>query len=264
MAKNSSQSKEHKMRLAAMEAEKKKRENRFMWLMMGGLAAVVLVAAVIIFCVAYLPTLGQGEEEPPVDNSDKPILYHLMSDKDYIASTEATNFVRLNVSYTANDGQRYNGDIIVELNPDEAPITVANFQKLVGKKFYDGLTFHRVIPSFMIQGGDPEGTGMGGSDEQIVGEFSANGIENNIKHVRGTISMARGSYSMDSASSQFFIVHETSPNNTYSLDGQYAAFGSVVFGMESVDGIAALSTNYNDKPHNVPVINSASFVKPVQ
>ena len=253
MAKNSSQSKEHKQRLAAMEAEKKKKENRLMWMMMGGLAAVIVIAAVIIFCVSYAQ--GNGE-------NDNPILYKLVSSEEYKDTTEVTNFVRLNVSYTADNGQRYNGDIVIELNPDEAPITVANFQKLVGQKFYDGLTFHRVISGFMIQGGDPEGTGLGGSDEDIKGEFSENGVENNLKHVRGTISMARNGYDMDSASSQFFIVHETSANNSYSLDGKYAAFGSVVFGMESVDGIAALSTNSSNKPTNVPVINSATFVKP--
>ncbi len=249
MAKNSSQSKEHKQRLAAMEAEKKKKENRLMWMMMGGLAGVIVIAAVIIFFVSYF--------------HNAPI-YHLVSPEDYVDTDEVTNYVRLNVSYTADNGQKYNGDIVVELNPDEAPITVANFQKLVGEKFYDGLTFHRIISGFMVQGGDPEGTGLGGSDEDIKGEFSENGVENNLKHVRGTISMARNGYDMDSASSQFFIVHETSANNSYSLDGKYAAFGSVVFGMESVDGLAELSTNSNDKPYNVPVINSATFVKPQQ
>ena len=124
------------------------------------------------------------------------------------------------------------GDITVELNADVAPITVTNFIKLVNDGFYDGLTFHRIIDGFMIQGGDPTGTGMGGSSETIKGEFKANGIDNNISHVRGVISMARSS-AYDSASSQFFIVHE---NSTY-LDGSYAAFGHVTNGIEVVDKV---------------------------
>ena len=137
-----------------------------------------------------------------------------------------------------------NGGIIkLELYPDKAPITVANFTKLVKEGFYDGLIFHRVINGFMIQGGDPEGTGMGGSGETIKGEFSANGVANDISHVRGVISMAR-SKKMDSASSQFFIVQADS---TY-LDGQYAAFGRVTEGMDVVDEIASVATDPNDRP----------------
>lgn len=124
------------------------------------------------------------------------------------------------------------GTIEVELDADQAPITVTNFAKLVQKGFYDGLTFHRIISGFMIQGGDPEGTGMGGSDETIKGEFSSNGVENSIKHTRGTISMAR-SQDPDSASSQFFIVQSDSTH----LDGDYAAFGHVTSGMDIVDQI---------------------------
>ncbi len=138
-----------------------------------------------------------------------------------------------------------NGGIIkLELYPDIAPITVANFVKLAKSGFYDGLIFHRVINGFMIQGGDPEGTGMGGSDETIKGEFSANGVKNDISHERGVISMARNSRSMDSASSQFFIVQEDS---TY-LDGQYAAFGRVTEGMDVVDEIASVATDSKDRP----------------
>ena len=126
------------------------------------------------------------------------------------------------------------GKIQLELDADVAPITVANFIKLVNEKFYDGLTFHRIISGFMIQGGDPNADGTGGSKETIVGEFSANGHENNISHKRGVISMARASGNMDSASSQFFIVHQDST----SLDGQYAAFGKVISGMSVVDAIS--------------------------
>lgn len=187
--------------------------------------------------------------------SNRPI-YDLADKNSYTVSETATNYVKLNVSYTDDEGKKHNGDIIVKLDPESAPITVANFQKLVGEGFYDGLIFHRVIENFMIQGGDPKGDGTGGSDEKITGEFSENGIDNPLKHERGVISMARGSYSMDSASSQFFIMHKT----TSSLDGKYAAFGHVVFGMTSVDGIATIATNSNDKPLNNAVIESAVFV----
>ena len=132
------------------------------------------------------------------------------------------------------------GEIILELYPDKAPITVDNFVGLVKKGFYDGLTFHRIYAGFMIQGGDPAGNGTGGSDKEIKGEFSANGVENDISHLRGVISMARGSHSMDSASSQFFICHKDSKF----LDGQYAAFGKVTEGMEVVDALAAVETVY--------------------
>lgn len=137
-----------------------------------------------------------------------------------------------------------NGKLIkLELYPDAAPITVANFEKLVREGFYDGLIFHRVIEGFMIQGGDPEGTGMGGSKERIKGEFAANGVMNPIKHTRGVISMAR-SQNPNSASSQFFIMHKDAPH----LDGQYAAFGKVVEGMETVDEIATVKTDFRDRP----------------
>ena len=133
--------------------------------------------------------------------------------------------------------------IELELYPEVAPITVKNFEKLVGEGFYDGLVFHRVIPGFMIQGGDPLGNGMGGSDENIKGEFRANGHQNPIKHERGVISMARA-YDPNSASSQFFIMHKNAPH----LDGQYAAFGKVISGMEVVDEIASIPTDYSDRP----------------
>lgn len=147
------------------------------------------------------------------------------------------------------------GVIKVELNADEAPITVTNFVKLAKDGFYDGLTFHRIINGFMIQGGDPEGNGTGGSDETIKGEFSANGVDNVLKHTRGAISMAR-SQDYDSASSQFFIMHETND----SLDGQYAVFGYVYEGMDIVDKIATsvpvTDNNGTVEAQNQPVINS--------
>lgn len=133
--------------------------------------------------------------------------------------------------------------IELELYPEAAPKTVENFTKLVNEGFYDGLTFHRIIPGFMIQGGDPLGNGMGGAKENIKGEFRANGHPNPIKHTRGVISMARA-YDPNSASSQFFIMHADAPH----LDGQYAAFGKVVSGIEAVDEIASIPTDYSDRP----------------
>ncbi len=151
------------------------------------------------------------------------------------------------------------GDIKVELDADVAPITVTNFIDLAKSDFYNGLTFHRIIEGFMIQGGDPEGTGMGGSGKTIKGEFSANGVNNTISHVRGTISMARSS-SYDSASSQFFIVQEDA---TY-LDGNYAAFGKVTEGMDVVDKIASDAKPTDDNgtipKDEQPVIESITVI----
>ena len=136
------------------------------------------------------------------------------------------------------------GKIELELYPEFAPETVKNFEKLVGEGFYDGLTFHRVIPGFMIQGGDPLGNGMGGSDNKIKGEFAINGFkQNTLKHTRGVISMARA-FDPNSASSQFFIMHADAPH----LDGSYAGFGKVVSGIEVVDEIASIPTDYSDRP----------------
>lgn len=137
-----------------------------------------------------------------------------------------------------------NGDIIkAELYPETAPNTVNNFISLIRRNFYDGLIFHRVIRGFMIQGGDPEGSGMGGPGYSIKGEFSQNGVENNLKHEEGVLSMARSMHP-DSAGSQFFIMHKNSPH----LDGAYAAFGKVIEGMEYVDSIAETKTDYSDRP----------------
>ena len=151
------------------------------------------------------------------------------------------------------------GVIKVELNADEAPITVTNFVKLAKEGFYDGLTFHRIIDGFMIQGGDPNGDGTGGSDETIKGEFSANNVDNILKHTRGAISMAR-TQDYDSASSQFFIVHQTYP----SLDGQYAVFGYVYEGMDVVDQIATsvpvTDDNGTVEAQNQPVITSIKII----
>ncbi len=145
--------------------------------------------------------------------------------------------------------------ITLELYEDIAPKTVENFLKLVKEKFYDGLTFHRVISGFMIQGGCPEGTGMGGPGYHIEGEFKSNGFDNPIKHERGVISMAR-SMNPNSAGSQFFIMHQNAPH----LDGQYAAFGKVVEGLEVVDRVASVQTGANDKPLNPVVISTIEAI----
>lgn len=147
-----------------------------------------------------------------------------------------------------------NGKTIdIELDHSAAPITCENFEKLVKDGFYNGLTFHRIIPGFMIQGGDPQGTGMGGPGYSIKGEFTANRFKNDLKHDRGVLSMAR-TMAPNSAGSQFFIMHENSPH----LDGQYAAFGKVIEGIEAVDTIANVRTDYNDKPRTPQVMKKVT------
>lgn len=145
-----------------------------------------------------------------------------------------------------------NGDTMsAELYPEIAPKTVENFVKLVNEKFYDGLIFHRVIPGFMIQGGDPQGTGMGGPGYSIVGEFSSNGFPNDLKHTRGVLSMARA-MDPNSAGSQFFIMHQDAPH----LDGQYATFGKLTDGFDTLDKIASTKTNWQDRPKEEQKIQS--------
>lgn len=166
----------------------------------------------------------------------------------YERTNEITNFVTIEME---------SGDkITIELYPDIAPITVENFKQLVSEGFYDGIIFHRVISGFMIQGGDPKGIGIGGSDKTIKGEFRANGVNNPLSHKRGVISMARTQVP-DSASSQFFICHADA---TF-LDGNYAAFGAVVQGIETVDKIAAVKTDFRDKPYEEQKMKSVYFVK---
>ena len=148
------------------------------------------------------------------------------------------------------------GVIALELDAAAAPLTGENFLKLVNEGFYDGLTFHRIIPGFMIQGGCPDGTGMGGPGWHIKGEFQKNGWENPIRHSRGVISMARA-MDPNSAGSQFFIMHADAPH----LDGSYAAFGRVVNGMDVVDEIAAVATGYGDKPQQPVVIETMRVVE---
>ena len=147
------------------------------------------------------------------------------------------------------------GKMTLELYPEKAPITVANFVKLAKSGFYNGIIFHRVIAGFMIQGGDPTGTGMGGPGHNIKGEFAANGVPNDIKHVRGVISMARA-YDPNSAGSQFFIMHQNAPH----LDGAYAAFGKLTDGFDVLDRIAGVKTNWSDKPLKPQRMESVTIV----
>ncbi len=164
-----------------------------------------------------------------------------------------TNYVRIVMK---------NGDaMLLELYPDEAPETVANFKKLVAEEYYDGIIFHRVISGFMIQGGDPNGDGISNGDRPTIpGEFRANGVMNAIKHERGVISMARLGNNFNSASTQFFIVHETSTRNSESLDGMYAAFGKLLAGYDTLDKIASVKTGKNDKPTKKQAMAEVRFV----
>ncbi len=147
-----------------------------------------------------------------------------------------------------------NGDTMkAELYPEVAPNTVNNFISLIKKGFYDGLIFHRIISGFMIQGGDPDGTGMGGPGYSIKGEFSYNGVDNNLKHSRGVLSMARAQHP-DSAGSQFFIMHANAPH----LDGQYAAFGKLIEGEDVLDSIASVDTDWNDRPRKPQVMKTVT------
>ena len=157
----------------------------------------------------------------------------------------------INIKIVMENGK----EMEAELYPEVAPITVENFVNLIKENFFDGIIFHRVIPGFMIQGGDPTGTGMGGSKNEIKGEFLANGVVNNLKHTRGVLSMAR-TMDPNSASSQFFIMHEDSPH----LDGQYAAFGKVTKGIEVVDEIASVKTDMRDKPLTPQVIKTITLM----
>lgn len=166
---------------------------------------------------------------------------------EYYETNKVTNYVLIDTSA---------GKLIATLYPDIAPLTVANFQKLVKNKFYTNLIFHRVIKDFMIQTGDPTGTGSGGTDEKVKGEFLMNGFNNKLSHTRGVLSMARAD-DYNSASSQFFIVERDNKD----LDSNYAAFGEVIAGIEVVDIIANVATNENDRPIVTQKLNSIRFIE---
>lgn len=186
---------------------------------------------------------------------NKKIDYNVTDIGGYVVeeSVLPTNYVRIVMK---------NGDaMLLELYPDDAPVTVANFKSLVAEKYYDGIIFHRVISGFMIQGGDPDGNGVSNGDRPTIkGEFRANGYNNTISHERGVISMARNGYNPNSASTQFFIVHRTTPNNLAALDGQYAAFGKLLAGYDVLDKIASVDTNSKDKPIKKQQMATVRFV----
>ena len=216
--------------------------------------AVLMTAFVFVSCDAQKTP---ADTQPPQDTTP-----HVAPKAEDIDLSPIDSLDGVTVSDTATDYvlitvEGY-GQMLVRLFPDVATETVANFKKLVGEGFYDGLIFHRVIKGFMIQGGDPEGTGFGGASQTIKGEFAENGFENNLAHVRGVVAMARSTHP-NSASSQFYICHKDS--GVASLDGKYAAFGFVVNGIEIVDKIVKVNTNENDKPLKDVVISSIKFVK---
>ncbi len=193
-----------------------------------------------LFVLAILLVLTTGCESKDLTNGE-------LEGYTYQETDEVTNYVKI----TTNNDEV----ILIELYPDIAPITVANFQKLVSEHFYDGLIFHRVIADFMIQTGDPLGNGTGGSEKTIKGEFSKNGVENSLSHTKGVVSMAR-SEDYDSASSQFFIC--VSDDDTY-LDGEYAAFGKVIAGYDAVERISKVKTS-NNKPLQNQTMTTVRFV----
>ncbi len=227
-----------KEREAALKKQAKIKQN---WQIAISVSAIVLVFALIITLLSQC-----GKEKPATG---------LRELAGYVQSDAATEYVQIDITWTDDNGKKQEGSIVVQLRADIAPITVANFQKLVGEEFYNGLTFHRVFENFMIQGGCPNGNGSGGSGTNITGEFESNGIANDLAHERGVISMAR-SKANDSASSQFFIVHEDSPH----LDGDYAAFGDMIYGFDTLDAIAELATDENYKPLKTVTIDWMDFV----
>ena len=222
---------------------------------------IIGLGIILIILVAFFIIKGMfNHEEQNKNNANQTV--NTTQGAETITQTdsneEGTDMYRTGKHHAQIEIKNY-GSIALELDADVAPITVANFAKLVNEGFYNGLTFHRIIEGFMMQGGDPEGTGMGGSSEMIKGEFSLNGVENTISHVRGTISMARAN-AYDSASSQFFIVHEDS---TF-LDGQYAGFGKVTSGIEIVDQICENTPVEDDNgtvlKENQPVIEKITML----
>ena len=215
----------------------------------------VLMMAMLLVCALVLCGCGASENTQTMNETSTLVLDAIRTEQEKAEIIEDLG----NTVYVQIDVKDY-GVITAELYTDKAPITVTNFVKLVNEGFYDGLTFHRIISGFMIQGGDPLGNGYGGSSETIKGEFSANGVANPITHDRGVLSMAR-SNPYDSASSQFFIMHETSPH----LDGQYAAFGKVLTGMDVVDAICektpVIDWNGSVARENQPVITSIRVIE---
>lgn len=216
-------------------------------------ATVLLLIAALCFgllagCQNAAPTGGGSPQSDPVPQPPLPVIERESAPTP--VPHEPGSGPKVEITMASG------GKILIELDPEAAPVSVENFLKLVGEGFYDGLTFHRVIPNFMIQGGCPDGTGMGGPGYGITGEFASNGWENPIAHERGVISMARSS-DPNSAGSQFFITVAEYP----SLDGEYAAFGYVLSGMEVADEIATVKRDSSDKPLEPVVIESIKVVE---
>ncbi len=222
---------------------------------------------VIILMILFLITGCNKEEDNKVQDNLKQDLTIIAKNDDGTikeGTLEGYTFTETDSETDRIKIEMTDGRIILAvLSNKDTPITIANFKKLVSEKYYDGLIFHRVIKDFMIQTGDPTGTGMGGSEETIKGEFSQNGVENNLSHTKGVLSMARRggnpetAETMNSASSQFFIVQADS---TY-LDGQYASFGRVFAGLDAVDDIATVETDSNDKPITEQKIKTIRFIE---
>ncbi len=211
------------------------------------------VFSLFFILIALIAITGCEEKKQQEESEEKivteEILEGTVDGYKFKVTDEVTERIRI---------QMNNGDIMLAvLSNEDAPITIKNFQKLVSEGVYDGLIFHRVIENFMIQGGDPTGTGYGDpSIPNIKGEFKNNGVNNKMSHERGVLSMARGGYDMNSASSQFFIVHQDST----SLDGDYASFGRVFAGLDVVDKIASVETDEDDRPLKEQVIKSIKFI----
>ena len=237
---------EARRREAAAQAEAKRKQLNILVTVSG----VVLILTLLIIMIVFASGNKSGSA-PKMEDLD----FSAVNLSDVQPATGETNYVKMTI--------RERGDVIIRLFPNVAPITVANFKELVGSGFYNGLTFHRIMDNFMAQGGDPKGDGTGGSSKTIKGEFSANGVENNLSHVKGVVSMARGGRDMNSASSQFFITF--SDRYKTSLDGSYAAFGYVCAGQDVVDALQTVERTLNSSgemasPVEPVIIDSMSFV----
>jgi peptidyl-prolyl cis-trans isomerase B (cyclophilin B) len=213
---------------------------------------IKILAALLSLALLCLSFAACSQTTGTCDMAQVKAEINSMSAEDFTETTDVSEYVKLTI--------KGYGDVIIRLRADIAPITVENFQKLVSEGFYDGLTFHRIISYFMIQGGDPDGDGRGGSDQTIKGEYAKNGVTNQLSHVTGVVSMARlGDPYYDSASSQFFIC--TSSDYTSSLDGGYAGFGYVVAGLDVVLKVAKVQTGAADRPVEPVVMEKICFVQ---
>ena len=243
---------------AQKEAEARRQQEKkekMTWI--GVCVGAVVVVAAVLLCIflapkAPEPTVTEAPEKT-VDMTQVQAQIDSMQVSDFTESDTPTDYVKISI--------QDHGELVIRLCPETAPITVQNFKDLTAEHFYDGLTFHRVYPGFMIQGGDPDGNGNGGSGTDIKGEFSKNGVQNDLSHIRGVISMARAT-PYDSASSQFFICHADARS---SLDGNYAAFGYVVAGLSAVDSVCEVELEMNSRgelshPVTPVIITSAVFV----